>query len=177
MSALAGEKIKSRLEAIDSLHHEALKDSRDVSGDMAFMLGRLAVVEFCCWIEFALDAIVRQTMQGAEGAYADHEAVIKKVSGFDYKSDFRHMFKTINGAAETDAFEKIVGEADKSALIGQLSTMKKYRDLAAHEWGDGANPRLLAPSEVVSRFKAVYSILQRLFVAAGLVARRRLKRK
>lgn len=165
--ALAVGIIADRLKAIDGLYREAFEGGESESGDVAFMLSRLAVIEFCSWIEFALDEVVRQAMGGTREAVAERDKLIKGVWGFRYEEDFRRMFREINGIARTREFDRKVSASEKSALVSKLLTMTKLRNSAAHGWGNEGTPEMLAPSKVIRQFEEIYPMLQRLHVAAG----------
>ena len=129
---------------------------------------KLAILEYCGWIEEALDTIVRRSVKGKLKTTVFRQmfetSVIENTHGFQYKKHFRSMMTRAVGLQEMEKVEKCLIDAGQLEIfIGELETVKSHRDNAAHTWINGATRIYPSPSYTRSRLLTIYPILKLLY--------------
>jgi HD-GYP domain-containing protein (c-di-GMP phosphodiesterase class II) len=149
--------IKSNLILLDQQFRNA------ASPQEANLSAKLAMLEFCGWIEEAMDDI-------AEKCYArcvlNNEnrklckEIVRSTYGFEYDLHFRRMLAGIIGQTGMERLERRANAVKIDLLRSSLSTMKSIRDSYAHTYLKGVTPTLSAPSFILSQFGAIYDGLR-----------------
>jgi hypothetical protein len=106
------------------------------NGDRSKLLSKLALLEFCGWIEGEFDQLIldaeKQSLQDSEWC---HENIIKSTTGFQYEQHFRRMFSKLFGEItarqiETEMERRHPGDLER--LKSLLGTLWKKRCSFAH---------------------------------------------
>lgn len=129
---------------------------------------KLAILEYCGWLEEAFDEIVRRSVKGRLKT-PDYRnmlniSIIGKNHGFEYKKHFRRMLMSAIGISNMEKIEielKNTGEYDK--LVSELDAIKTQRDNAAHTWINGAISNYDTPAYIKARFNTVYPIIRNIY--------------
>lgn len=138
------------------------------SPEQAVFFSKLAILEYCGWIEEAFDQIIRRSVKGQlrsqEFRQILETSIIGNTYGFQYKKHFRTMLTRAVGLSKAEIIEKYLKDSGQfHILVSELENIKKDRDSAAHTWIDGATRTYPAPSFTKSKFKRVYPILRGIY--------------
>ena len=156
--------ILSNLNRFDRLYNQSLisSDPKD-----PIYYSKLAVIEFCGWIEMSMDDIINRS------AYPYLKTTIFKqmlsdtidnVYGFQYKKHFRKTLCHAIGMVKMEKIEtKLINNGDLDTFKSQLDNLKKLRDEAAHTWVSGTTPIYPSPSIIISYLMIIYPILRFLY--------------
>lgn len=130
--------------------------------DRPMLLSKLAVMEFCGWIEEWMDGLIRDVNNAC---LRDPEwieiHVIKNTNGFHYAKHFRPMICRILGEHRVREFEAEFERQNPGALgqiqcdLGYLWTIRcklAHADVAAHR---SAQVTINAPSWTKNQFRVV----------------------
>lgn len=157
--------ISRTLKDLDDRYNGAIHCS---SIDESIYYSKLAILEYCGWIEEAFDNIVRRSVKGKLKTQSYKQmletSVIGNNHGFQYKENFRPMLTRSIGLA---AMEKVEKELDKSGklsiLISELEAVKRDRDSAAHTWTHNATRTYPSPSITRFRLEKIYPITREIY--------------
>lgn len=156
--------ISKTLKDLDRRYNDALFSS---SAEDSIYFSKLAILEYCGWIEDTLDKIVRRSVKNKlkTPPYTDMlRSTIKDNSGFQYKQNFRPMLTKVIGLVEMEYIEKELEKTGNLAiLISELEAVKKDRDCAAHTWIKNATRTYPAPSTTKSRLENIYPITREIY--------------
>lgn len=152
--------------------------SRQTSEDLeeAVIFSKLAVLEFCGWVEMTIDDIVRCAVQVSLPTEADRmplEIQIKKTSGFDYH---RHVTPLLVSAMGSIRFAELEKSLETEALLDQFKGILnsgefvKMRHRAAHTYIDGVQRNYDAPSSILGKLNQISPILDRLRILCSEVS-------
>ena len=123
---------------------------------------KLAVIEFCGWIESVMDAIADKYML-SKLETPDYIKLFKdakeKNHGFQYNNNFRTMLCGTIGIRKTELLEKKIGAANVAVLKSVLGTLKNERNSAAHTQTN-ATSIFQAPSTTRSQLHQIFPILE-----------------
>lgn len=156
--------ILNTLNDLDLHYTQALKSSKPQD---SVYFSKLAVLEYCGWLEEAFDEIVKRSVKGKlktiEFRQMLDNAVIGKNNGFQYKTDFRPMLTRAVGLIGAEKIECHLKDTRKyEILISELDAVKSDRNSAAHTW-TGVTMSYPAPSYTRSRLEIVYPILRSIY--------------
>lgn len=130
---------------------------------------KLATLEYCGWIEEALDLIVKRSLHGklrTPDFRKQFDEVINKTHGFQYREHFRLMLCRSVGLQKAETIERSLSlTGDLPVLISQLEALKIYRNAAAHTWLRNATLTFPAPASLRSRLHIVCPILRKIYSA------------
>lgn len=127
------------------------------------LYSKLAVLEFCGWIEESLDQILKDyiitKVSTTNQTYID-KCVIRKNSGFQYENYTRKMFCSVLGIENLETIETILNYGGQiSTLESLLSNYTGLRNNAAHNSTPiGTTLSYNAPSIVLSDFRRIKPI-------------------
>lgn len=156
--------ILGTLEGLDIRYNNALHTPTPQD---SIYFSKLAILEYCGWIEESFDKIVRRSVKGKlkTQVYKDMLAsVIDNTHGFQYKKHFRPMLYSAVGLKNMEIVEKNLKDSGKfELLISELEAVKIHRDNAAHTWINGATPTYPAPSNIKARFEIIYPIMKGIY--------------
>lgn len=130
------------------------------SSKESLFYSKLAVLEFCGWIEESMDDIVlrcgrRHIKPGPDRKQLEKD-IIDRTYGFDYEKHFRKMLIQTIGLINIQRLESRVDQVKKTLFISTLSSLKTMRDSEAHTHIKGATKKINAPSVTLSQFPAIY---------------------
>lgn len=156
--------IITALKKLDAEYKRALSSSDPL---YATYFAKLAVLEYCGWLEEALDNIVRRAVKGKLTTNSYRQIInstIENTYGFQFKKHFRPMLIDALGIKKV---EKIHNKFERSAkislLTSELEAIKRERDNAAHTWYRNVTVTYQAPSNIIARFNNVYPILKEMY--------------
>ncbi|GLI91542.1 hypothetical protein LMG27198_05340 [Methylocystis echinoides] len=131
-------------------------------------LAKLAMLEFCGWLEHRMDEIVRMAASNC-GADSDRiEKMINSTHGFKYDEHFRPMMCATIGDGSVSYVEKRLSSngTDVDHLRSLLGTYWKTRGSLAHTHMGGVQVTLNAPSWCLNQQRVVGKILTKLEMEA-----------
>jgi len=143
---------------------------QDVAGDPArsTLLSKLAIIEFCGWLEEWMDQLIREIDQASlKDAKWIQKSIIDGTHGFHYEKHFRSMLCSLLGEVrmrqiEQDYETKHPGDLEAvQSSLGQLWVTRcklAHSDLAAHK---AAQVNVNAPSWTKNQFKVLSKRLDR----------------
>lgn len=157
--------ISSTLKDLEHRYNGAMNGS---SIDESIYYSKLAILEYCGWIEEAFDNIVRRSVKGKLKGQPYRQmletSIIGNNHGFQYKENFRPMLTRAIGIV---AMEKVEKELDKngnlSILISELEAVKRDRDSAAHRWAQNTTRTYPSPSITRARLEKIYPITRGIY--------------
>jgi hypothetical protein len=129
---------------------------------------KLAVLEYCGWIEETFDIIVRRSVKGKIKTTPFKQmlefSVIGNTYAFQYKEDFRPMLRNAIGISKMEKIEQYLEHTTQlDTLISELQAIKRDRNDAAHTWIVGATKTYPAPSQIKGRLDKVYPIMRNIY--------------
>ncbi len=150
---------------LDRRYNKALQTSTPQD---AIYFSKLAVLEYCGWIEESFDNIIRrsvkQKLKTMEFRQMLERTVIGNTYGFQYKKDFRPMLTKSVGLQNSEALESFLKNSGGfEMLISELDSMKLHRNTAAHTWVSDANQTYPAPSLIKGSLEKVHPILRSIY--------------
>lgn len=139
-------------------------------------LAKLAMLEFCGWLELRMDEIVREaaTRCGADSSWVE-EKLIGKTFGFSYNDHFRPMLCSVLGAGCVGRVERRIEQqngGDIDQLKSTLGVLWSLRGNLAHTHFAGMTKQvtLNAPSWCINQQRIVGKILTKYEAAVLAVA-------
>lgn len=129
---------------------------------------KLAILEYCGWIEESFDLIVRRSVKGQLKTIEFRQmlecSVIGNTCGFQYKKHFRPMLSRAVGLRRMEILEKYLKDKGQlELLVSELESVKTHRDNAAHTWINGATRTYPAPSYIKSSFEIIFPIMKGIY--------------
>ncbi len=165
LGMLVKKHILNTLKALDIKYNQALLTPNPLE---PVYFSKLAILEYCGWIEESFDLIVRRSVKGRlkTDVFKNmlNQSVIENTYGFEYKKHFRPMLSRAIGLRDMEIVEGALidkGQLDK--LTSELDTIKKLRDNAAHTWINGTTMSYPAPSYIKTRFEIIYPIMKGIY--------------
>lgn len=157
--------ILKSIEGLDKRYNQALVSANPQD---SIYYSKLAVLEYCGWLEEAFDIIVRRALKGKlkTQSYKQmlEDGIIGNNYGFQYKNNIRPMLIRAIGLSD---MEKLEIALDRSGmlpvLVSELESVKNDRNSAAHTWINGVTRTYPAPSITKARLEKVYPIARRLY--------------
>jgi hypothetical protein len=136
------------------------------STQWAILYSKLAIVEFCGWIEQTFDKVL---FEYAENKVCENyslyiKEVIKKHHGFNYNDHIRKMILEVVGINNLENLEDFLSYTnDLDTLKSILNTLTKIRNMATHTYtSHGATPNYHSPSVILSNIKKITPIMQKI---------------
>lgn len=134
----------------------------------AILYSKLAVIEFCGWIEQMIDAILIEYISNklVESANFDFikKNIIEQNYGLHYEKNVRKMLMNIVGMNNLESLEDSLEShsAYLTTLKSILGSFTTSRNTAAHTYTPyGATPTYQSPSVVISNIRTITPILQK----------------
>ncbi|KWT90161.1 HEPN domain-containing protein [Candidatus Magnetominusculus xianensis] len=126
-------------------------------------IAKLGVLEFCGWIEYTMDSIVKSALDGKlqTDKYKKmlSDDIIGKTYGFQYITHFRPMLIKALGIVNMEKIE-ISLTVQLGTLSGILNTLIKQRNKAAHTFGSNIPKNYDAPSTMIGYLEQICPILE-----------------
>jgi hypothetical protein len=136
------------------------------NSEQAIYFSKLALLEFCGWLEMSMDCIISDCSKTklTEQTNKDHieKAVVGKTYGFHYNQHFRPMLMKMVGLIKLEQIESpLIASGELSILDSQLGSLYQTRKRAAHTHINGATVTYEAPSKIKQYLTTLYPILQK----------------
>lgn len=159
---------KHILKTLNNLDVNFNRALRSPSPQDSVFYSKLAILEYCGWVEDSFDLIIRRSVKGKlktpEFRQMLEVSVIGNTHGFQYKKHFRPMLVRALGLKNAETVEKHLNDAGSlEILISELENVKQHRDSAAHTWIDGATRTYPAPSYTKATFEKIYPIIRAIY--------------
>lgn len=147
-------KIKNTLDRLDVEYNNQISDIQ-----MPILFSKLAVIEFCGWIEESFDDVLYQYIRN-HIIDSDHiritRSFVNKNYGFDYEN---HTFKLFSIVLGINNWENILDKVSPIDLTNFQTILKNYstiRNRAAHTYTPIGTTRVYdAPSVVLGEFNKI----------------------
>ncbi len=157
--------ILKTLEGLDQRYKESLKTP--TSEDSVYF-SKLAILEYCSWIEEAFDDIVRRSVKGQiktiEFRQILEHGIIRNTHGFQYKENFRPMLCRAIGLRDMEIIEIYLKRSGQFEIfINELESIKVHRNNAAHTCISGATKTYPAPSIIKANFEKIFPIMKGIY--------------
>ncbi len=129
---------------------------------------KLATLEYCGWIELTFDDIINRALKNQLRS-RDFKKILEKeiigrTNGFQYDRHFRPMLISAVGLKRAESIElELKRSNDFNTLESELSSMKEFRNRAAHTWIQNTTRTFPAPSDLLRRFDLIYPILRQIY--------------
>ena len=127
------------------------------------MFAKLAVLEYCGWLEESIDEITRNCVREhlrSKKSRALLEARIKQTHGFLYMDHFRPLMCFALGTVNIVRLERELNKSGSLDLLKtNLSAMNQMRKRAAHTFTRGTTASYDAPSTTIRNFDQTSPIL------------------
>ncbi len=161
---LNSDRLIKTLSFLDAKYQEHLSSE---DSEEAVVFAKLAVIEFCGWLEMSFDIIARKSVCVSLPNETDQTYLTEKIEknyGFTYKTHTAPLLVHAMGLVKFIDIEKTLEEEGK---LGQLKTiinkpLKKNRDKAAHTFLDGTQRNYDAPSLIIGQLMQLIPIMDRL---------------
>ena len=145
---------------------------RDADKERPVLFAKMAVLEYCGWLEESFDEIAKNGVQKKlRTAMRRHilEKKIEETYGFSYKGKVQPLLAFKLGTVRLLEVEKQLSrDGSLDRLKSHLGTMKKMRDEAAHTYISGRTSHFQAPSVILADFEQIKNILKKLWELACL---------
>ena len=156
------EYILKTIERLDRKYNTAL-EATGVQDDAKFY-AKLALLEYCGWLEETFDDVVRNSIRGqltTQPFQQMFDAIILNTSGFQYQKHFRPMLVRAIGIVSVEKLElQISQNGELDILKSQLEAVLYSRNDAAHTWIQDTTLTYPAPSLIKNRLETVFPIMQ-----------------
>lgn len=156
--------IFSTLNNLDIKYKKSLLSPRP---DDATYFSKLALLEYCGWIEEAMDSIARRAVKGTikSAPFMDMiRDIIESNHGFLYKKHFRPMLTRVVGIGKMEIIENhLITTNQFTTFVTELEVIKSDRDDAAHTWIYGTTKSYSAPSLIKGRLDKICPILKDIY--------------
>lgn len=130
------------------------------SAKKGLLYSKLAIIEFCGWIEMSMDDIVKRcatrNLSLPKNRKAVQNDIIDKTYGFEYERHFRKMLTHVVGLKNVEQIERRSDPMKLQRLKSALGALKQSRDSLAHTYLKDTAITLDAPSVTKARFTDVY---------------------
>jgi len=138
-------------------------NNKSSTNNEILLFSKLAVMEFCGWIEQSFDQILTNYLNNKNigTKHIDYaNTIIDSVHGFGYDT-VRNLFLNILGIKNIETIENSIG-SDLVQLKPKLNDWLKKRHSAAHTYVSGTQQNYPAPSEVLNNLNILFPIMQKL---------------
>lgn len=122
---------------------------------------KLALIEFCGWVEISMDDIIfkhtkRKKIVANDFKYVEKE-IVKPINSFSY-GHFRTMLIKTVGFQNVIKIEDRINTRTKTLFQSRLANLKPMRDDHAHTFLKGCTRRIHSPSTIIiSYFDDIYN--------------------
>lgn len=127
------------------------------------MFAKLAVLEYCGWLEESFDDIARNCVRSKLRTKKSRDILevrIKNTHGFVYKTHVRPLIGFALGTVRLLRLEKeLARDGSLDVLKTNLEYMNHLRNKAAHTFTKGATSSYDAPSAIIGNFGQTSPIL------------------
>lgn len=155
---------KKILRTLNGLEQRYIESLKTPTSEDSVYFSKLAILEYCGWIEESFDDIVRRSVKGKIKTPKFQQILKKKVigknNGFQYDDNFLPMLSRAIGLRGMEIIEIYLKRSGQLELfISELNSIKEHRNNAAHTCISGATPSYPAPSIIKANFKKIFPIM------------------
>ena len=157
--------IQKTLNRLNQLYNQSLLSPNP---EEATYYAKLAILEYCGWIEESMDSIVKRSVRGKIKTIVYRQVlengVIGNTYGFQYVKHFRPMLMKAIGIQKMEQLEEyLINRGELDILKNELISVKTDRDDAAHTWISGVTKSYPSPSIIQHRLRLLYPILRGIY--------------
>lgn len=152
--------ILQTLQRLDTEFNDYISDP-----EMPIFFSKLAVMEFCGWIEMSFDSILKDYIQSHivdDRCKKIIEGFIRKNSGFAYETNTFQIFSIVLGANNWENILDVIPAKEKVDFKNTLQEYSEIRNVAAHTNTAGTTSTYKAPSEVIKAFQLFLPAIQKI---------------
>lgn len=157
-------RVRKTLKYLDEQYQGNLTDP-DVHKPVLY--AKMAVLEYCGWLEASFDDIARNCVRKTLRTKALREVLEDKISntyGFTYKANVRPMLAYGLGVIKLRSFEiELDRDGTLQRLKSELGSMNTLRREAAHTFTNGATSTYPSPNIIIGRLNTAEPILRRMW--------------
>ena len=145
-------RITNILKFLDSEYNTHLLDD---NSEIPVLYAKMALLEYCGWLEQTFDEIARDCLQRMPEASASQKATLEKkiikTHGFRYLQNVRPLLVFAIGEDKLSKIEKkLDATGDLTLLKSHLIDMSEGRNEAAHTFTPGTTRYFYAPSTTIT---------------------------
>jgi len=133
----------------------------------AVYFSKLAIIEYCGWLEETMDAIIAGYAKGKVKTVPFKEILksrIEKTYGFQYRKHFRPLLVHVVGIIRCERIQSVLDSSGELATLeSELDNYVEHRNKAAHTHISKILPSYPSPSATIGSLKTVYPILKRIY--------------
>ena len=160
----------SRIEkTLRFLEREYQSNLRSSDAERPVLFAKMAVLEYCGWLEESFDDIARNCIRGKLRNSSDRRVMedkIRHTHGFKYKEHLHPMLICGLGLVKVIKIEKqLESDGSLSALKSNLGSLNEMRREAAHTHTTGRTQRFQAPSSIIANYNQTKPVVLRLWSA------------
>ena len=148
------------------LDAEYKKNLTASDGKIPILFSKMAVLEYCGWIEEAFDEIARASLRKKLRSYASREILEKQINrthGFTYDKA-RGLLAVAVGTIRLRSIEiKLNRSGTLQQLRSNLSALNSMRREAAHTHTSGTTQSFQSPSILISNLQQTEPVLQSIY--------------
>lgn len=163
---IATSRIEKTLKFLEREYQSNLSSS---DAERPVLFAKMAVLEYCGWLEESFDDIARNCLRGRLRSAADCKPMDDKIRfthGFKYKEHLHPMLVFGLGLVRVVKIEKqLESDGSLSALKSNLGTLNEMRKEAAHTHTTGRTQRFQAPSSIIANYNQTRPVVLRLWAA------------
>lgn len=157
--------IEQTLKELDTKYNNSIVSTNP---NEATYYSKLALLEYCGWVEETLDDIVRRSVKNKLKTNGFRQmmeyGIIGNTYGFQYKKHFRPMLCRSMGIVRLEKLEMLISlTGEKDIIENEFEAVKSLRNDAAHTWIVGVTKTYPAPSQILGRLRKVYPVLRNIY--------------
>lgn len=158
--------IEKNLNELDKLYNLAFSTKSDQSHLIFY--SKLAVIEYCGWLEHSIDLIILRAMKNKLKELELEKILNESIRlnyGFSYDNNFRKLLINSIGLEKTDRLIRYLKSNNSYyPLQSHLNTLKAVRNKAAHTYyTEGAAISYDSPSVVKGYLVLIYPIFKDIY--------------
>jgi len=157
--------ILATLKDLDRRYNTSLTSS---SPTESVYYSKLAILDYCGWLEDSMDLIIKRSVNNKLKTQTFRQILKDRVIGnnfgFQYKENFRPMLIQAVGLQKAEKIHEILNSTGKLLIFeNELSSVKQFRNDAAHTWLSGTTMTYPAPSLIIGKLNTTYPILRLIY--------------
>jgi len=162
--------IHTNLSFLDNKYTEALRSPIAIE---PIMYSKLALIEYCGWIEESMDKIAKRATKSKLDHKSEHsfnyekyfdKTIIGRTSSFQYEDDFiKKMLIPAIGIHKSQSLENVlIKKRVLETLVTELSNLKIDRNRSAHTYTKYTHT-YSAPSYYINSLNKIFPILRTVY--------------
>lgn len=145
------------------------KNLSSSDSERSVLFSKMAVLEYCGWLEDSFDDIARNCLRGRLNNPIYRKPMEEKITqtfGFTYKQHLHPMLLLGLGLVKMIQIEKdLEADGSLSALKSNLGSLNHMRKEAAHTHTSGRTSHFQSPSAIIANYQQTKPVVIRLWVA------------